>query len=442
MAATFKGGFHIRDEKALTNNIATRPLPDCDVHIFPMRQHIGAPLKALVKVGDNVFVGQKIADSTEFVSAPIHSSVSGTVKDIKPYFHDSGTMVEAIFVENDKCYTLDESVCPKDYEKMTKEEMLSVIREAGIVGMGGAGFPTHVKLSPKNAVDYVIVNGAECEPYITADHRYMLENADDIIYGLKVAMKILNLSDGYIGVELNKKNGIEALKSAKEYNEKIHVVPLKTKYPQGAEKQLISAITKRHVPAGGLPADAGVIVINIATTVAIANAFKKGLPPIEKNVTLSGDAIANPSNFKARTGIPVSFLIEQAGGFVEQPQKVISGGPMMGITQYNTDYPVTKTTSSVLSLLKAPKTFDPDAPCIRCGRCVDHCPMQLMPLKLAEASKKDDLVMAEHYNVLECIECGLCSYICPAKQNLLQYIRMIKPEVMKKKREESMRNGK
>jgi electron transport complex protein RnfC len=270
----------------------------------------------------------------------------------------------------------------------------------------------------------------------------MLENADDIIYGLKVAMKILNLSDGYIGVELNKKNGIEALKSAKEYNEKIHVVPLKTKYPQGAEKQLISAITKRHVPAGGLPADAGVIVINIATTVAIANAFKKGLPPIEKNVTLSGDAIANPSNFKARTGIPVSFLIEQAGGFVEQPQKVISGGPMMGITQYNTDYPVTKTTSSVLSLLKAPKTFDPDAPCIRCGRCVDHCPMQLMPLKLAEASKKDDLVMAEHYNVLECIECGLCSYICPAKQNLLQYIRMIKPEVMKKKREESMRNGK
>lgn len=440
--ATFKGGFHIRDFKELTKDIHTSSLPDCEMHIFPMRQHIGAPLKPLVSVGDKVTVGQKIADSDEFVSAPVHSSVSGTVTDIKPYFHDSGTMVEAIFVENDKKYTVSDTVCPKNYENMTREEMLGVIREAGIVGMGGAGFPTHVKLAPKTKVDYVIVNGAECEPFITSDHRYMLENADDVIYGLKIAMKILGLDDGYIGVELNKKDGIKSLKSSEEFNEQIHIIGLKTKYPQGAEKQLIKAVTGRNVPAGKLPADAGAVVINIATAVAIANVFKTGMPAIEKNVTVSGDAIVNPSNFKVRTGIPVSFLIEQAGGFKAEPQKIISGGPMMGITQYNTDYPVTKTTSSVLAMLHAPKTYDADSPCIRCGKCVDHCPMRLMPLKLVAAAKSDNLEMAERYNVLECIECGLCSYICPANKNLLQFIRMIKPEVMKKKREESAKNGK
>lgn len=441
MAATFKGGFHIRDYKELTKDIRAAVLPDCDMHIFPMRQHIGAPLQALVKVGDKVRVGQKIADSAEPVSAPVHSSVSGTVTDIKPYFHDSGTMVEAIFIENDKQYTVSDEICPKNYEKMKREEMLSVIREAGIVGMGGAGFPTHIKLNPKTKVDYIIINGAECEPYITADHRYMLENADDIIYGLKIAMKILGLEDGYIGVELNKKNGIESLKNSSEFNNHIHIIPLKTKYPQGAEKQLIKAVTKRNVPAGKLPADAGAVVINIATAAAVAAAFKTGMPAIEKNVTVSGDAVSRPSNFRVRTGIPVSFLIEQAGGFKEQPQKVISGGPMMGITQYNIDYPVTKTTSSVLLLANTPETYNADNPCIRCGKCVEHCPMRLMPLKLADAAKKDDTEAAEKYNILECIECGLCSYICPANKNLLQYIRMIKPEVMKKRRE-SLRNGK
>lgn len=439
--ATFKGGFHIRDFKELTKDIHTSSLPDCEMHIFPMRQHIGAPLKPLVSVGDKVTVGQKIADSDEFVSAPVHSSVSGTVTDIKPYFHDSGTMVEAIFVENDKKYTVSDTVCPKNYENMTREEMLGVIREAGIVGMGGAGFPTHVKLAPKTKVDYVIVNGAECEPFITSDHRYMLENADDVIYGLKIAMKILGLDDGYIGVELNKKDGIKSLKSSEEFNEQIHIIGLKTKYPQGAEKQLIKAVTGRNVPAGKLPADAGAVVINVATAAAVAAAFRTGMPAVWKNVTVSGDAINKPSNFRVRTGVSVSFLIENAGGFKENPEKLISGGPMMGITQYNTDYPVTKTTSSVLAILKAPETYDADAPCIRCGRCVEHCPMRLMPLKLADAAKKDDVETAEKYNILECIECGLCSYICPANKNLLQFIRMIKPEVMRKKREEQ-KNGK
>lgn len=440
MALTFKGGFHVRDYKELTRYVKTKPLPDCDTHIFPMRQHIGAPLTALVKKGDYVTVGQKLADSPEFVSAPIHSSVSGTVIKIEPYFHDSGSKVEAIFVKNDGEYTVCDDVCPKDYTKMDREELLGVIREAGIVGMGGAGFPTHVKLSPRQKVDYVIVNGAECEPFITSDHHYMLENPDDIIFGLKAAMKILGLSDGYIGVETNKPDGIESLKASSEFGAGIHIIELKTKYPQGAEKQLIKAVTNRNVPAGKLPADAGAVVINVATCVAIANAFKTGMPAVMKNVTVSGDAIKTPSCFRARTGIPVSFLIEQAGGFIRQPQKLISGGPMMGIAQYNTDYPVTKTTSSVLALLHAPKTYDEQSPCIRCGRCVAHCPMRLMPLKLAEAAHKDDVDMAELYNVTECIECGLCSYICPANKNLLQFIRMIKPEVLRKKRE--AKNGK
>ncbi|MBR0365750.1 MAG: electron transport complex subunit RsxC [Clostridia bacterium] len=442
MAVTFKGGFHVRDYKELTNKVKTASLPDCDTHIFPMRQHIGAPLEALVKKGDYVTVGQKIADSTAFVSAPVHSSVSGTVLKIEPYFHDSGSKVDAIFVKNDGQYTVCDEIKPKDHRSMNKDNLLKVIREAGIVGMGGAGFPTHVKLSPQQKVDYVIVNGAECEPYITSDHHYMLEEPDKIVFGLRIAMKILGLSDGHIGIEVNKPDGMAAIKSCGEFGDDIHIVELKTKYPQGAEKQLIKAITGRNVPAGKLPADAGAVVVNIATCVAIANAFQTGMPAIEKNVTVSGDAIKNPSCFRARTGIPVSFLIEQAGGFTAEPEKVISGGPMMGIAQYNTDYPVTKTTSSVLAMLHAPKTYDAESPCIRCGRCVAHCPMRLMPLKLAEAAHKDDIEKAELYNVTECIECGLCSYICPANKNLLQFIRMIKPDVLRKQREESMKNGK
>ena len=333
MAATFKGGYHVDDHKSLTNAKPTQMLDGCDVHIFPLRQHIGAPLTPCVTVGDYVYVGQKLADSDQFVSAPVHSSVSGTVIDIKQHIHDSGTMIASVFVENDRKYEVYKGCVPHDYRNMSKENVLELIRDAGIVGMGGAGFPTHVKLSPKQKVDYVIINGAECEPYITSDHRFMLEQPDDVIYGLRIAMKILGLSEGYIGVELNKPDGISSLKSSKEYGSDIHVLGLKTKYPQGAEKQLIKAVTGRNVPAGKLPADAGAVVINVATSVAIATAFKTGMPAIMKNVTVTGDAIKEPSNFKVRTGIPVSFLIEQAGGFTDQPEKLISGGPMMGLAQ-------------------------------------------------------------------------------------------------------------
>ena len=442
MAATFKGGYHVDDHKSLTNAKPTVLLDGSDVHIFPLRQHIGAPLTPCVTVGDYVYVGQKLADSDQFVSAPVHSSVSGTVIDIKQHIHDSGTMIASVFVENDRKYEVYKGCVPHDYRNMSKENVLELIHDAGIVGMGGAGFPTHVKLQPNTKVTHVLINGAECEPYITSDHRYMLEEPEKIIYGLKVCMYVLGLSDGYIGIETNKQDGMESLKNSSEFNEHIHIVPLKTKYPQGAEKQLIKAITGRNVPAGKLPADAGCVVINATTAVMISELFKTGIPPVIKNVTVSGDAIKNPSNFKVRIGTPVKVLIEKAGGFVSEPQKIISGGPMMGITQYNIDYPVTKTTSSVLAMIKAPKTYDEDAPCIRCGRCVSHCPMHLMPYKIADCSKKGDVDTAKDYNALECIECGLCSYICPANKNLLQFIRMIKPDVMKKVRGEAQKNGK
>ena len=441
MASTFKGGHHVPDHKDLTNSRATKPLPDCDIHIYPLRQHIGVPLTPLVAVGDTVCVGQKIADADAYVCAPVHSSVSGAVIKIEPYYDASGSMTDAIFVENDKKYTVADTVKPRDYKKMLDKDLLDAVREAGIVGMGGAGFPTHVKLSPKTKVDYAIINCAECEPYITADHRYMLENTDEMIIGLKIVMRILNLRDGYIGVELNKPDAIAALKASPECNEHIHIVPLKVKYPQGAEKQLIKAVTGRRVPAGKLPADAGAVVVNGATAVTIAKAITTGMPLIERNVTVSGDAVKEPSNFRVRTGVPASFVIEQAGGFIEDPEKVISGGPMMGIAEYNTDYPIVKTTSSILALLHAPKTYDPVTPCIKCGRCVDHCPMQLMPYRLRQAARKGDVDMAAKYYATECIECGLCSYICPANKNLLQYIRMIKPEVLKKQREEAQKNG-
>ncbi len=439
MTATFKGGFHVDGNKRLTEHLHTVTLPGCEMHIFPLRQHIGAPLTPIVKEGDYVCMGQKLADSEQPVSAPVHSSVSGKVTEIKPHIHDSGTMVESVFIENDGKYKLFDGIRPSNYTSMSREDMLKVIRNAGIVGMGGAGFPTHIKLNPSSRVDHIIVNCAECEPYITSDHRYMLEEPDKVLYGLKAAMRILGLNEGYIGAEVNKKDGIRAIEESSEYNERIHIIQLKEKYPQGAEKQLIKAITGRHVPMLKLPADAGCVVINCATACAIAEAFMSGMPAITKNVTVTGDAVKNPSNFKTRIGVPVSFLIEQAGGFSKPPKKLISGGPMMGITQYTTDYPVTKTTSSVLALANPQKTYDEDAPCIKCGRCVAHCPMKLMPYKLAEFSRKGDTESAGKYNILECMECGLCSYICPANKNLLQFIRMIKPEVMRKKREE--KNG-
>ncbi len=431
MSYTFKGGLHIEDHKELTNRVPSVKLPDCPEHIFPVRQHIGAPLTPLVKVGDEVKVGQKIADSDSFMSVPVHSSVSGKVTAIRHRLHPSGEKIDAIFVENDMQYTLHESVRPlANYMSMSKEDMLQIIREKGLVGMGGAGFPTFIKLNPKQKIDYLLLNGAECEPYITSDNRRMVEYSGEVIKGTRIAMKVLGLKKAYIGIEENKPDCKAALLSALGKDRDIEIVMLKTKYPQGSEKHLIKAVTKRSVPSGKLPADVGCVVVNVDTAYDLWNAFEKGMPVVRRIVTVSGDCVKNPCNFEAPTGVPIEFLFEAAGGFTRNPQKVICGGPMMGTAQYNLKPPTVKTTSSVLAIADIDKVFSSETPCIRCGKCVSHCPMRLMPLNLNLYSRNKNYDMAEKYHITDCIECGLCSYICPSKRNLLQHIRVGKQAVI------------
>lgn len=436
MAFTFKGGLHVPDYKDLTCCKPIKALDGDKIHIFPLQQHIGAPLDLKVAKGDTVKVGQVLADSDAFVTTPVHSSVSGVVSDIKPYLHPSGAKVTAVFIENDFSYEKCVDIHPYNPDKMSKEELLKVVRDAGIVGMGGAGFPTHVKLSPppEKKIEYLIINGAECEPYITADHRRMLEMPDMIIDGIKIALKILGLSEAYIGIETNKKDAIEIMSQKAAEAGNIKVCPLKPKYPQGAEKQLIYAITKRQVPSGGLPADAGAIVLNIDTVSQISQAFRTGMPLTKRIVTVSGDCIKEPANFEVYTGVTFQYIIDAAGGFVDDVKKLVMGGPMMGIAQYSTEVPVVKTTSSLLALSKEGGGYDDYSPCIRCGKCVDHCPMHLMPLYLSKYSVEGNLERAEEYNILDCIECGLCSYLCPGKQGPLHNIRIAKQQILENRR--------
>ncbi len=439
MASTFQGGVHMNDHKSLTNRQPIKRIEaDCPIHIYPLRQHIGAPLSPVVKPGDTVLVGQKIADAEAYMAVPVHSSVSGKVLSVKPWIHPSGGMVDAIFIENDGCYTPAETMKPlENYEKLTNIEILWLIREAGMVGLGGAGFPTHVKLAPPEGckIDYLIVNAAECEPYLTSDHRRMLENTEELVDGIEIAMRILGLKKAYIGIETNKQDAVVKIKQLLGKDAPISVISLKPKYPQGAEKQLIRAITGRSVPSGKLPADVGAVVINADTAISISEAIRKGKPVIERVVTVSGDCVAEPGNYLARTGVPVSFVIEQAGGFKTEPQKVIMGGPMMGIAQYDLEVPITKTSSAVIALSKAEEIYDPDMPCIKCGKCSDHCPMHLMPLYLSKYALAKDYDMTMKYHIMDCIECGVCSYICPSKKNMLANIRVAKQELNNRKKQ-------
>lgn len=437
MPVTFKGGIHMYDYKEFTAGIPIRKLPDCPTHIFPLQQHIGAPLEAQVSVGDTVKVGQKIADSTAFVSSPLISSISGKVTAIKPHPHPSGATVTSIFIENDMQYTIDEGITPKgNYEDYTPEEIVQFVHEAGIVGLGGAGFPTHVKLSPPKdkPITHIIVNGAECEPYLTSDHRRMIEEPETILYGLKAVMYIFGLKQGYIGIEKNKADAIEIMKKTAVNHDGINIIEMKTKYPQGAEKQLIKAVANKTVPSGGLPSDVGAIVLNIDTVSAIANIFKTGMPLVSRIVTVSGDCVKNPANFEVRIGVPFEFIFNAAGGFTQEPKKIIMGGPMMGMAQYTLDVPAIKTTSGLLALSEVATTYDNDSPCIKCGQCVSKCPMRLMPLYLSKYASEGNLEMAAKYHIKDCIECGLCSYLCPGKQNPLQNIRMAKQQIIENAR--------
>lgn len=435
MAKTFKGGLHIDDHKLITSSIPITYADGSDVHVFVLQQHIGAPIEPVVGVGDSVKVGDLIADNSEaFMCVPLHSSVSGTVKAIEPRVHTSGARVTSIVIENDRLYEKSEKITPKNPDNMSGEDIIKVIRDAGIIGMGGAGFPTHVKLSPSadKKITHVIVNGAECEPYLTSDHRRMLEIPETVLDGLQIVMKALGLKEGYIGIELNKKDAIEKIKEHAPEN--IKVISLKTKYPQGAEKQLIYAVTGKQVPSGGLPADAGAIVLNVDTVTQISKTFRTGMPLIERIVTMSGDCFVEPKNLLVRMGTSIEDLIATCKGFSKQPKKLISGGPMMGTALYTTDIPVTKTTSAILALSDTQDTFNDNSVCIRCGKCVEKCPMNLMPLYLNKFARKEDYESAQKYNILDCIECGICSYLCPGLQSPLVNIRVAKQKIIEQRR--------
>lgn len=421
-ARTFEQGIHPRYNKELTAGKAFKLASQPEEVIIPLQQHIGAPAKPLVKKGDIVNLGQKIGQATGFVSADIHASVSGEVLAVEKV---NGSL--SVKIKNDFEDRQDESIKAKgDLKDLSAEELKDIVKEAGIVGMGGATFPTHVKVSipeGKN-VDKVILNGAECEPYLTVDHRTMVEQAEKVIYGLQALMKMVDAKEGYIGVEVNKPDAIKSMQQAIKAEDKISVVPLEVKYPQGGEKQLIKAILDQEVPSGGLPLDVGVVVNNIGTAVAITDAIQVGMPLVERTVTVTG-AVKNPQNLIFRIGTPLSQLIEESGGFIGTPGKVILGGPMMGQAQSNLDRPATKGTSGILVLSKDELGAYPEAgPCIRCARCVDACPVKLLPTALVNLTKADMNLKLQDYHVLDCIECGSCTYVCPANIEILQWVKL------------------
>lgn len=425
---TFKGGAHPYDGKKMSRDCPIEILNPGDTLVYPLSQHIGAMAKPLVKAGDRVLVGQKIAEKGGFISANIHSSVSGTVKAIEKRLVATGGMVDSIIVENDGMYEEAAPIFSGNPDELSKDEIIKIIEEAGIVGMGGAGFPTNVKLSPKNAdiIDSIIVNGAECEPYLTSDYRRMVEQTDKLIKGLKIVLKIFPDAKGYFGIEDNKPEAIEALLKATENEDRIEVVPLKTKYPQGGERSMIYAVTGRKINSKMLPADVGCIVHNVDTIYAIYNAVYNGKPLIERIVTITGDAVSTPKNFQVRIGTSFRELIDAAGGFTTEPEKIISGGPMMGFSFFNIDVPVVKGSSSLLAFIKDDVSHEEPSACIRCGRCAAACPEHLLPMKLAALAGQNEPEEFKKLGGMECVECGCCSYVCPAKRQVTQSVRSMK----------------
>lgn len=434
---TFNGGIHPYDGKDLSKDKPIKAvLPKGDL-VYPLSQHIGAPAKPIVEKGDRVLTGQKIAEAGGFVSAPIYATVSGTVKAIEPRHVVTGDSVMSIVLENDGLYEEVEYPKRKPLEEMTREEIIGYVQEAGIVGMGGAGFPTHVKLSPKEPekIDYVIANCAECEPYLTSDYRRMIEEPEKLVGGLKVSLKLFENARGILAVEDNKPDCIEILKKLTKDEPRISVKELKTKYPQGAERQIIYAATGRAINSSMLPADAGCVVNNVDTVVAIYHAVIEGKPLMNRIVTVTGDAIADPRNFIVRIGTNYHELVEEAGGFKQDPEKIVSGGPMMGFALYDLDVPTTKTASALLCLTKDEVSAMEPSACINCGRCVEVCPGRVVPKLLAVAAAHGDEETFLANNGMECCECGCCSYVCPAKRHLTQNIKsMRKLQLAKKKK--------
>jgi len=433
---TFPGGIHPPDAKKFSKNssIVESPLPQKVV--IPLSQHIGAPAKPVVKVGDEVLTGQIIAEAGGFVSIPMHSSISGKVTKIGKFPHPSGTMQQAIEITGNGEDNWVELTDDSDYLELSVEEIKNRISEAGICGMGGAGFPTHVKLSPPadKPIDTIILNGVECEPYLTADYRLMLERAEDIISGLKIFMKVTGAVKGVIGIESNKPDAIKLFKSlvTKEKNTKI--VGLKLKYPQGAEKQLIYAAIGKKVPnKGGLPMAVGAVVQNVGSAVAVYEAVRYKKPLIERIITVTGKIVKEPKNIKARIGTFCSFLLEFCQGTTEEIGKIVSGGPMMGFALFTLDTPIGKGSSGLLLLNQKEAAKDTEDTCLRCGRCVDICPMNLVPSLIASSMRYDDVDGAEKYGAMDCMKCGSCAYVCPSHIKLIQWIDIAKIKISQKR---------
>jgi electron transport complex protein RnfC len=399
--------------------------------VYPLSQHIGAPATPIVQKGDRVLAGQKIAETGGFVSAPIYATVSGTVKTIEPRRVVTGDMVNSIIIDNDGLFE-EVEYTPHDPEKLDKKEILELIKNAGIVGMGGAGFPTHVKLSPKEPekIDYVIANCAECEPYLTSDYRRIIEEPEKLVQGLKIILKLFDNAQGILAVEDNKPDCIKILQDLTKNEPKITVKPLITKYPQGAERQLIYATTKRKINSTMLPADAGCVVDNVDTIVAVYHAVVEGKPLMNRIVTITGDAVNDPRNFYVKIGMNYKDLIEEAGGFKTEPEKVVSGGPMMGFALFDLNVPTTKTASALLCMTHDEVSAMEPSPCINCGRCVEVCPGRVVPRKLSVMADHHDEAAFVANNGMECCECGCCSYVCPAKRQLTQSIKSMRKTVL------------
>lgn len=435
--ATFRGGVHPYEGKELSSDLPIKTVMPKGELVFPMSQHIGAPATPVVNKGDHVLVGQKIGEASGFISANICSSVSGTVKAVEPRMLLNGSTATCVVIENDGNYTgvegLGES---RDYTKLTNDEIREIVKEAGIVGMGGAGFPTNVKLTPKepDKIDYILVNGAECEPYLTSDYRQMLECPEEIIGGLKVILKLFDKAQGLICIEDNKPEAIRRMQEAVSGESRIAVKVLKTKYPQGGERTLISAATGRKIYSAKLPADAGCIVDNISTVIAVYRAVCKRTPLITRVMTLTGDAFKKPVNVNVRLGCCHAELIEEGEGWAQEPAKIISGGPMMGFAMFDLNVPVTKTSSSILAMTRDEVAEYEPSPCIRCGRCIAACPGNLVPQKMAAAAMHNDYEAFEKLNGMECYECGSCTYVCPAKRPLTQSFKQARQYVAAQRR--------